>query len=248
MNLTACVNLVEVSSGPESWRFGLHPEHVRLGWDWRLEAIRRAAEMGCRRHILHLPLGREVKDGTFQFDTVSSLLAAGTEYRALVHGFAPFVQRASREGHRIEVYLGCLQGSVGMMALRRPLRQDDYLRRLATNLKPYLEAGCHRLYFDASVFIRGHDPEYGVLRWLIGMGIDVGIEPWPVQAGHWAGLPVFTVEHEYHAHRRLPGALPKEKAGEVVRSLNHEPPMNRESAVEAILADGHTPAIDVLAA
>lgn len=246
IDFSRCVNLIEVASGPDEWRFGLHPDHVAMGWTWRALQMRKAGELGCKNHILHMPLGRLIGVGTFTFDMASQLMAAGGRYAALVPGFARDLAPLVRDGHRVEVYLGCLQSSPGMTGLKGQGLRDDYLRKLATNLKPFLDLGCPRIWFDASALIRPGDAELGVLQWLRGTGVEVGIEAWPVQAEHLAGFPVFAVEQDYQAQRAYPGAMDRQRAGRIVRSVNHTPAELKAATVAAILADGDLPAIDIV--
>lgn len=249
IDFTRCINLVEIASGPDEWKYGLHPEHVARGWVWRIEHMRKVANLGCKHHILHLPFGRLVGVHTFAFDMASVLLESGdARYTQLVSTFASALRPLVREGHTIEVYAGSLQGSAGMINLKAPAggKRDDYLRRLATNLKPFLDLGCRRIWGDASALIRPGDAEYGVIQWTRGVGVEFGIEAWPVDADHFAGYPIFAVEQDYQNQKVYPGALARAKAGPIVRSVNKFPAGERPKAVAAILADGDVPAIDVL--
>jgi hypothetical protein len=246
INPGLCINCPLIASGPDEWPFGLHPEHVRHGWPWRTAHMRRVGDMGCKRHILWMPLGRETGVRSLPFDMASRLLAAPPEYRALVNGFAPAMLPLIREGHTIDVYLGMLQIPTMAELHSARGRYDDYLRRLSTNLKPFTDIGA-RMYWDSSCLIAPGMVEHGHLKAMEMVAGPAGIESWPLFADHWAGHPLYIVDSDYRIQIDMPGALPREKAGPVVRTINHLM-QDKDALLRAyaeILADGHTPGLDL---
>lgn len=238
-----CINYMGISSGPDEWKYGLHPEHVRGGWPWRVQHMRTVAGMGCTRHLLHMPLGR---DPDYQVDMASRLAAdPDPAYGKLVVNFARDLKPLLREGNAIDVYLGFLQGSRGLEALKAPGKWDDYLRRLATTFKPFLDLGCGTIYFDCSCLVTIDMIEYDIFEMLRHI-VGVGIESWPVNAPQYAGWPVCIENGTYKSQITYPGALPVAKAGPVVRLLDHTPDSEKVAAYEGIVADGHVPAVDLL--
>lgn len=238
-----CVNVPHIASGPDSWKYNLHPDHVSQGWPWRANQIRRVAAMGCPETILHMPLGKITGSDNYPFDMASRLLADDEPYRKLVNDLASNLRPIVLSGHRINAYLGALHCD-SMRNLSRYDQADDYLRRLSTNLRPFFSLGCDTIYFDSSSDIATGDPEYGIFVWMFGRGIRVGIESWPFRPGY-AGWPIFIIDQTYRTQVKSTGAMKREHAGPIVRTIDFYSDAEKVDAYKAILGDGDTPGVDL---
>jgi hypothetical protein len=255
MKLSDIVNIIEIGSS-DTPPFGFDEQHKAQGWPYRTDGMKRARDItGNPRTIIHNPHGWVVGK-EYALDMVPILQAAGGIYKGLVDGFAPAMRPLIADGHIVDVYLGKLDCE-GMKTKpiagnrRVPLDLDDYLRRLATSLKPYVDAGVRRVYVDASALIPCAGREWATMMMINEWFPDgMGVEARPVNAPWWETSAVYSLDSHWIISRNWPGASPDKAFGDdVVRVCNeylHQGPDVAVAAIEKVQAEGHTAGVDVV--
>jgi hypothetical protein len=254
MNISQIVNIIEIGSS-DTPPFGFDEQHKAQGWSYRTDGMKRARDItGNPRTIIHNPHGWKVGD-EYALDMVPILQAAGGIYKGLVDGFAPAMRPLIADGHVVDVYLGKLDCE-GMKTKpiagnrRVPLDLDDYLRRLATSLKPYVDAGVRRVYVDASAIVDAGTRDAATLdmihEWFPG---GLGIEARPCIMAERAGYPVYSLDGDWEKSRYWPAFEPDGMFTDVVRVCTeylHQGPDVAVAAIEKVQAEGHTAGVDVI--
>jgi hypothetical protein len=276
MNISQIVNIIEIGSS-DTPPFGFDEQHKAQGWPYRTDGMKRARDItGNPRTIIHNPHGWKVGD-EYALDMVPILQAAGGIYKGLVDGFAPAMRPLIADGHVVDVYLGKLDCE-GMKTKpiagnrRVPLDLDDRLRRLATSMKPYTDAGIRRVYVDASALVHPDTREHAMLMDIKhgfpgGLGIEARPYDEPLRAAmqslsipdacvvaqpampHWHGYPVYSLNSDWEKSREWPGASPDSAFTDVVRVCTeylHQGQDVAVAAIEKVQAEGHWAGIDVI--
>ncbi len=179
IDASQCANFYGIASGPLSWKYGLHPEHVERGWNFQFQVSVGSAEaLGCRCHILHRPFG-DLQPGDMQFDMPPVLMRdPDRRYARLVRTFDEFWGPMVASGRRVMAYYGAIQLSHGL----RGLRADEWLQRVSETLRPAIEARVE-IGFDASSPLAASDPHWKVLDWVRAYtGRNIWIESRPLAA------------------------------------------------------------------